>query len=144
MFKDRKPRGITFVTVLLLLAVGAGVWWLVSYGGAYWDNLEVKSVVTQAANIAYREPDDLRVRLFVMGKLHDMFDREVEEHGTMKKVLKISIEPDDLRIERSKVPANINIWLTYDRPVKLFLSGQERVLTFTVHAEQDLSPVIWK
>ena len=61
-----------------------------------------------------------------------------------KKVLKINLEPDDLRIERSKVPAYIHIWLTYDRPVKLFLSGKERVLTFTLHAEQDLSPVVWK
>jgi len=128
----------------LLLLLGGGVWWVVSYGQAYWDNLEVKSVVNQAANVAYRELDDATVRRFIMTKLHDMFDVEVEERGTRKKVLSINIEPDDLRIERSKVPLSIHIWLTYDRPVKLFLSGRERVLTFTVHAEQDLSPVIWK
>ena len=142
--RDRQPRGVSFVTVLILLGLGAGVWWVASYGEAYWDNLEVKSAMTQATNIAYHEPDDARVRHFVMDRLHEMFDIEVEERGVRKKVLKINLEPDDLRVERTKVPAYINIWLTYDRPVKLFLTGKERVLTFSLHAQQDLSPVVWK
>lgn len=143
-FSPRRPqRGLTFITVLILLAIAGGIYWLVAYGEVYWDNVEVKSLLVQGANLAYSEPDDAKVRLFLNRKLHEKFDTEVEEHGRMIKGMKIELDPEDLRIERTKVPAYVHIWLTYQRPVKLPLTSQVRSVTFTDHAEQDLSPVKW-
>src|ERR1700694_844206 len=122
----RRDRGLTFVTVLILLLLGGGIYWLVAYGEVYWDNQEVKSVLVQGANLAYSEPDDARVRGFIQRKLHEMFDTDVEEHGRKVKGMKIELDPEDLRIERTKVPAYVHIWLTYQRSVKLPLTSQVR------------------
>lgn len=138
-----RRRGLTFVTVLLLLAVGAGVFWLFTYGQAYWENLEVKGVLTQAANLSYTEHDDRRVRQFIERKLHEMFDVDLEEHGHMVKEIMIDYTADDLRIERSQVPAWIHIWFTYTRNVRVPLTGDVKPVTFTDHVELDLSPVKW-
>jgi hypothetical protein len=140
----RRPhRGLTFITVLILLAISGGVYWLVAFAEVYWDNQEVKSVLVQGANLAYAEPDDAKVRVFIHRKLHEMFDTEVEERGRKTKGMKIELDPEDLRIERTKVPAYVHIWLTYQRSVKMPLTSQVRSITFIDHAEQDLSPVKW-
>src|SRR5207253_1597623 len=61
----RRDRGVTFVTVLILLAIAAGFYWIITFGEAYWDNQEVKGVLSQAANMAYKETDDEHIRNFV-------------------------------------------------------------------------------
>jgi hypothetical protein len=141
--RPRPQRGLTFITVLILLAISGGIYWLVAFAEVYWDNQEVKSVLVQGANLAYSEPDDTKVRGFIHRRLHEMFDTEVEERGRKTKGMKIELDPEDLRIERTKVPAYVHIWLTYQRPVKMPLTSQVRSVTFTDHAEQDLSPVKW-
>src|SRR6266481_5439853 len=118
-----KARGITLMTILIFLGLAAGVYCLFAFGQAYWDNLEVQGILRQAANECYRQPDDAAVRLFIVSKLHSTFDE------------------GDLQIQRTEVPRFVNIWLTYQRKVTLPLVGQERILTFNDHAEQDLSPV---
>src|SRR5229473_2175097 len=111
-----KPRGITLTTILIFLGLAAGVYCLFAFGQAYWDNLEVQGILRQAANECYRRRD---VRMPIV------FDE------------------GDLQIQRTEVPRFVNIWLTYQRKVTLPLVGQERILTFNDHAEQDLSPVRW-
>jgi hypothetical protein len=127
---------------LVLLAAAAGIFWLVTYGEAYWENLEVKSLVLAAANQCYRD-DDQGVRQTFFHKLELAFEVKEEDHGRVVSKLKIDFDRDDLRIERTKVPAYVHVWFTYSRNIKVPLLGQERQVTFTDHAEQDLSPVKW-
>src|SRR5713101_1618306 len=70
----RKPRGITLMTVLIFLALAAGVYCLFAFGQAFWDNLEVNGILRQAANECYRQPDDQAVRQLILNKLHMSFD----------------------------------------------------------------------
>jgi hypothetical protein len=136
-----KPqRGLTFITVLLLLAVAAGIYWVTTFGGAYWENQEVKSALKEAANLCYHEPNDARIRESIVRRLHQMFDAPGEGGKT---TLKIDFDPGDLRIERTENPKYVNIWLTYSRTVKTPFVEQERSVTFTDHAEQDLREVKW-
>jgi hypothetical protein len=93
--------------------------------------------------MCYREHDDGPIRRFIFRRLHELFDEEVEDRGRMVTVMRIEADPDDLRIERSQVPAYVNIWLTYNRTVRIPLAGGTRTLQFVDHAEQDLSPVKW-
>ena len=140
---QRKHRGLTFVTVLLFAAVIAGVVWGITYGEAYWENLEVKRVLKEAANLSYRESDDSRIRAYVFRELHHLFDEKVEDHGRVITEMRIDVEESDLRIERTQIPAFVHIWLTYSRDVQVPILKQQRRVTFNEYAEQDLSPVKW-
>ena len=139
----RSDLGITFITVLLFAAALAAVLVAVTYGEAYWENLEVKRVLKEAANLSYRESDDRRIREYVLKELHHLFDQKVEDHGRVITEMKIDVDDGDLRIERTQVPAFVHIWLTYSRDVQVPLLHQQRRVTFNEYAEQDLSPVKW-
>lgn len=138
-----RHRGLTFITVLVVIGGVALVGWIVTYGPAYWDNVEVGRILKQAANLCYREAEDGPVIRFVFNELHRDFDEEVEENGRVEKRLSIDVDPADLRIERTTEPKYVHIWLTYHRTITVPLLGQQRELTFVDHAEQDLSPVKW-
>ena len=139
----RSDLGITFITVLLFAAALAAVLVGVTYGEAYWENLEVKRVLKEAANLSYREADDRRIREYVFKELHHVFDQKVEDHGRVITEMKIDVDDGDLRIERTQVPTFVHIWLTYSRDVQVPLLHQQRRVTFNEYAEQDLSPVKW-
>ena len=129
--------------MLLFAAALAAVLVGVTYGEAYWENLEVKRVLKEAANLSYRESDDRRIREYVLKELHHLFDQKVEDHGRVITEMKIDVDDGDLRIERTQVPAFVHIWLTYSRDVQVPLLHQQRRVTFNEYAEQDLSPVKW-
>jgi hypothetical protein len=133
----RGERGITFISVLLLLAVLGGVYWVMTFGSAYWDNQEVKTTLKEAANLCYHEKNDQRVRDFILKRLQNQFP------GSGKQTMSIDLDPADLRIERSDSPKHVNIWLTYTRTVKTPFVDQERSVTFTDFADQDLTDVKW-
>jgi hypothetical protein len=139
----RARRGLTFITVLVVLAVAGAIFWFITYGEAYWDNLEVKHLVSQAANMSYRERDPKVVKLYIIRKLHELFDEKVEDHGRIVTVTKIDFDEDDVRVERSEIPLKVDVWCTYNRTVKIPLVGGTRTLQFVNHAEQELSPVKW-
>jgi len=141
--RSRGQRGITFITVLLFVGAVAGVLWVVTYGEAYWENLEVKRVLKEAANMSYREADDTRIRAFVFNELRHVFEHKVEDHGRVISEMRIDVDESDLRIERTQIPAFVHIWLTYSRDVQVPLIHEQRRVTFNEYAEQDLSPVKW-
>jgi hypothetical protein len=140
----REPRGITLVTVLIFLGLVGGVYCLFAFGQAYWDDFEVHGILRQAANECYRQPDDHAIRVFIERKMHETFDVAREDKfGRREYRMPMVFDEGDVQIQRTEVPRYVNIWLTYQRKVKLPLVNQERVLTFNGHAEQDLSPVRW-
>ncbi|MCA1829720.1 MAG: hypothetical protein LC689_22580 [Myxococcales bacterium] len=139
----RKARGLTFITVLIIAGAIALVGWIVTYGPAYWDNTDVSRMLKEAANMCYREPDDEKVKNWVMVQLHRQFETG-ERDNRGDPVMSIDVQRDDLRIERTDGPPKyVNIWLTYYRTVTVPLLGQQRQVTFVDHAEQDLTPVKW-
>ncbi|MBS2021827.1 MAG: hypothetical protein JST92_05415 [Deltaproteobacteria bacterium] len=141
--KDTRPRGISVMGVILLLLIAGGVYWIIVFGGAYWENHEVKSVVHQAANIAYQQPSDAAIRDFIVKKTQEMFEYEYEEFGQRKKGYRIELHPEDIQIERNLVPPWIHISLTYTRIIQPPWGQQEKQLDFSIYVEQDLSPVKW-
>lgn len=144
MRAGRHDSGFTFMSVLIFLALAGALFWLFAYGQAYYENLEVKHIVSQAANLAYSHPgDDGWVKDFIVREMHRAFDEDVLDHGRMQRELRVDFDPEDVRIDRTDQPPLINIWVTYSRMVTLPLVGERRQVTFTEHAEQDLSPVKW-
>jgi hypothetical protein len=135
-----RERGLTFVTLLIFVAIAAGILWILTFGSAYWDNQQVKSTLKEAANLCYHEPSDQRVREFILRKLDQQFG-VVGAGG--KHALAIDFDPQDLRIDRMQSPKHVDIWLTYSRTVMAPFVDQERTVTFSDHVEQDLSDVRW-
>ncbi|HET9752869.1 MAG TPA: hypothetical protein VFP52_07900 [Myxococcales bacterium] len=139
----KADRGITFVTVLLVVGLAAAVIWAVGVGPAYVENFEVKRVLAEAANMSVHDGDDEHVKDFVFRRLHQLFDEQVEDHGRMVTEMRIDVDRGDLRIERTEIPRFVHIWLTYSRDVTVPVVNLERRLTFNDYAEQDLTPVKW-
>jgi Flp pilus assembly protein TadG len=135
-------RGFTFVGFLFLLAGAGAIYGIVAFGPAYWDNVQLKSTLHEAANLCMRQPVD-DVHRFIDTKLAQQFDTgAMDERGNT--ILSIDYDTNqDVRIERTEQPRFVNIWVTYQRHVPLPLIGGERILTFNQHVEQDLSPVKW-
>lgn len=123
---DRR-RGFSFVSFLFLVAALAGIWWVISFGPAYWDNISIKGHVHEAANQAMRANED-QVRAFILKKLAAYPN--------------LSVQPDDVRIDLQP-GQQIAIDLTYSRAVKPLFASEERSVIFTRHVEQDLKPVKW-
>lgn len=139
-----RARGFTIVSFLLLVGVLAGIFWCVTYGPAYIERFEVSSIVREAAGMCYREQDDEKIKAFILNRFNQSFTVDVMDHGRMERVLKFDFTPnDDIRIDRAKIPPEVNIWVSYRRNVSVPFVGQERQVEFTVHAYQDLSPVKW-
>jgi hypothetical protein len=139
----RSERGITFVTVLIVVGIVAAVFWFATYGPAYWENFEVRRVLKEAANNAYREKDDRRIHDYIFRELHHLFDQKVEDHGRVLTEMRIDVDDGDLRIERTEIPAAINIWLTYSREVEVPVVHKQRRVIFNEYTSQDLSPIKW-
>jgi hypothetical protein len=139
-----RARGFTFISFLVIVGIAAGVVWLITYGPAYIERYEVHSIVREAANYCYREKDDEKIKGFIINRVGQSFSEEVMDHGRKEMVLKFDFSPrDDLRIDRTETPPEVNIWLTYRRTVTVPLAGYRREVEFTVHAGQDLTPVKW-
>lgn len=138
-----RQSGFTFVSFLVLAAILAAVFWAITYGPAYIEDFEVGRIVHEAANLCYREKDDERVKDFIMHRLNQNFSIEVMDHGRMQTVLKFDMDRDDIRIDRSEQPLEVNLWVTYRRNVTFPLVGDQRQVVFTDHASQDLTPVKW-
>ena len=54
-------RGLTFVTVLMLLALFGATYWCFAFGPVYWQNHEVKAQLREAAASAYHDPSDVTI-----------------------------------------------------------------------------------
>jgi hypothetical protein len=127
---------------LFLLAGAAAIYGIVAFGPPWWDNVQFKSTLHEAANLCMGHNDDV-VHQFIETKLAAQFDTgAMDERGN--KILSIDYDPNqDVRIERTDKPRFVSIWVTYQRHVPLPLIGGERIVTFNQHVEQDLSPVKW-
>jgi hypothetical protein len=125
--RSRAPRGFTFISFLFLVGLAAGIWWLISFGPAYWDNISIKGECHEAANYGMKTTNPEDVRKFLIKKLQ-AYER-------------LEVAPDDVRIDLQPFKF-ITIDLTYTRTVRPLLTG-ERQVVFTRHVEQDLTPVKW-
>ena len=117
---------ITWVTALAIAAVAGGIYWIVAYGQAYIDNFEVKSIVNSAGNMAYREDNDEKVKNFIRSELTQLFEEEPDDFGGKQLKHGIVIGPEDLFVERSKIPPEIRIELTYSRVIDLPLVKKQK------------------
>ena len=119
---------MSIVSFLFLVGGLAAVWWLISFGPAYWDNVSIKGDLHEAGNLCMKEADDEKIRAFLLNRLTNSY------HG-------VSVSPEDVRIDRQP-RVSVAIDVTYRRTVKPLFTD-ERTVVFNRHVDQDISPVKW-
>lgn len=138
---------ITWVTVMLVLAVAAGGYAAWVAAPIYWTQLNAKQTVKDYANRAIKNPDDEALK---QGLVHDLAslgkDPGVASDGTPILKPAIDVQPVDLVWERggtSEAPT-LHVAFEYDRHVPLPLV-QDRFLDrhFRVDMELDISRADW-
>ena len=120
---------MSIVTFFFLVGLLAGIWWLISFGPAYWDNVGIKGDVYEAANMCMKEGDDEVVRKWLLYRLQSTYKD-------------LNVTPDDVHIDRQP-HISVAIDLSYRRMVKPLLVSDERTIVFNRHVDQDLRPVKW-
>ncbi len=137
-------RGLTFVTVLIVLALAGAVYWVLAFGGYYWDNHELKQTLRQAGNMAYSQKDDRQVRGWILRELDAIYGYDgADASGHKARLSHLEFDDNDLVLERTDSPPLIKIYFHYGRTFTLPIFGGQRHLEFNDRIEQDLSTVKW-
>jgi|GEM_PF-1736139 len=137
-------RGLTFVTVLMLLALFGATYWCFAFGPVYWQNHEVKAQLREAAASAYHDPSDVTIRKKLMRTFDDNYGYDgTDAAGHTARLNKLEFDENDLQFQRIANPPSIRVDFHYLRTVNLPIFGGQRRVAFTDHIDQDLSAVKW-
>lgn len=130
-----RPTGKTNpVTVLVILAVIAGGYWVVMFGPLYLDNLEVREAADSAFNVYVVERDEtkaIREALNRQTKIGSHFEVS-EEDGTEQKLPGLGLTEDDVVLEHDESSGEASVRIEYNRTVILWPTENRRTVHFAV------------
>lgn len=134
----RASGKINVLGVLLLVAIAAGVYWLVLFGALHIDHIEVKQAVRVAYNKWLKVPPDA-VRRELKQALDEMkFGTHVAiDQSTGEQVVKpgLGIRDEQIEVEDDIVRKWVRITVKYERTVRLFPTSQTRTVRFVAEAQ---------
>ncbi len=115
----RHAGKVSLGTLLLLVILGGGIYFVVMVAPFYVDHLDVKEAVSAAHNLAGKNTDgiliaEIRQRTSQMGS-----HVERDSWGIEKVVPGLGLTDDQVTIERSSVTENVRIEVAYERQVQL-------------------------
>ncbi len=138
---------ITWVTVMLVLAIAAGGYGAWVAGPIYWTQLEAKQVVKDYANRSIKNPDEESLKAGLLRDLASL-DRDpgVAPDGTPILRPAVDVQPADLVWERggtAEAPV-LHVAFQYDRHVPLpWLKDRFFDRHFEVDLQLDVSRADW-
>jgi hypothetical protein len=135
----RKPSGkINPVSVLLLLAVGGGVYWAVLFGPVYFDNLDVREAV-DAAFSRYHIEGEKRARQYLLDRLNTRTPEgtighhfEVDDDGVERELPGLDVPEEDVSFDYDERTSELTVRVEYDRVVVLKPTRKRRTVHFVV------------
>lgn len=137
-------RGVSWVTVLLVLALALGGYLLWVWGPIYLVHYEVKQVVRDFANQAVKNVDDASQRQLMVSKLAGLDRVEVvDEYGRPGRIPAVSVRPEQITWERTQQPPTLHIAFEYTRTVRYPLVDREAEATFEIDQTFDVSRPEW-
>jgi hypothetical protein len=137
-------RGVSWVTVLLVLALALGGYLVWVWGPIYLVHYEVKQVVRDYANQAVKNTNDSLQRQLMVQKLAllDTYDT-VDEYGRTVRLPAVNVRPEQVTWERTEQPPTLRIAFEYTRPVHYPLVDREDQVTFEFDATYDTTRPEW-
>jgi len=142
----RGERGVTWVSLLLILAVVSGAYlgwiWVPIYAERY----AVKQVVHDYMNKAVKDRDDATLQRNMVDKIRSLVQVEgVDAYGRATKVPAIQIDERDLTWERDtqSQPPMLRVSLVYTREVEYPFLDRTVTKVFEIELENDLTIPNW-
>lgn len=143
----RSARGqITWVTLVLLVAVVGGGYLAWAWVPVYYRNVEAKQVVRAYVNRAIKDTNDQRLVAGLCGDLAKVDQVDLPgEDGTVAPAPAVDVSPDQVVWERDTgaQPATLHVRVEYDAPVRYpFLDRVDRK-TFVIELSEELVVPSW-
>jgi hypothetical protein len=130
----RASGKVNFVALLMLLAIGGGVYLVAIYSGVYLDNLDVKQQMKAGFN-DWGVKNEATIRTQLLRKLNDKelgWHREEDEYGEEHVRPGLGITDEQLVIEADTVSRQLSMRLEYDREVQFKPSKKRKIVHFVV------------
>lgn len=146
---SRSPRrgergGITWVTLLIVLAVSGGGYLAWVWLPLYFDHYTVKQVVADYTNQAIKNPDDGQLRREMVQKLHSLGQVDgVDRAGRPIKVPAVDVDERSITWERDTSARTLRIAFEYERQVVYPFLDRASVVVFTLDRTGDLTRADW-
>ncbi len=130
-----RARGaVNLIGVLLLLglvAAGYAAWLLIPI---WLDSLDVREAATATFNRLANDPDDERLRIYLLSRTKAIGTHWVTEEGTKVEAKGLALTDADISIERDASEHSGRLQFDYQREVKLWPT--ERFATLDFHVEK--------
>ncbi len=130
-----RARGaVNLIGVLLLLglvAVGYAAWLLLPI---WLDSLDMREAATATFNRMSNDPDDDRMRVYLLSRTKGIGTHWETEGGTRVEKKGLGLTDADIVIERDGYERSARLQVDYQREVKLWPT--ERFVTFDFHVEK--------
>jgi len=137
-------RGVTWVSVLLLLLVAGSAYLGWVWLPLYFDHFAVKQVVSDYMNQAVKNRDDAELVHNMVSKLHLLRHLDtVEPSGRRARVPAIPLEESAVTWERDQEAKTLHIAFEYERQVVYPFLDRTDVVVFTVDRTGDISLPDW-
>jgi len=131
----RNTRGaVSVVSLVLLLGLAAAAYAGWVYIPAYLDNLDVREASTAAFNRMAVDPENDRIRLYLMDRIKRIGTHWDSEGGTYEEKPGLGLTDADVLIDRDTAEHSGRIQVDYQRQVKLWPS--ERFYFIDFHVEK--------
>jgi hypothetical protein len=139
--------GISWVTVVILLAIASAVYLTIIWAPIYVVHYEAKQAVRDYMNQAIKNPDDAQLVENLCAKLKTLDRVKVVGEDGLERVLPaIDLRPEDVSWERdtSSSPPVVRVKFEYTREVRYpYLSERPREWVGRVDLENDISMPDW-
>jgi hypothetical protein len=143
----RRQRGaITWVTLLLLVGAVVVGYLLWVWAPIYYENYAVRQVVRDYMNQAVKDPNDDKLRSFMVLKIRSLAQIEgVDAYGRPTRVPAIALEDRDVTWDRDKSaqPPMLRVTFDYVREVNLPILDRTASKVFTIDLTNDLTIPDW-
>jgi hypothetical protein len=143
----RPPRArgaVTWVTLLLLLAIAGGGYAAWVFGPALVLHYEVKQVVRDFGHRAVKDQDDAGLVLGMVQKLRTLQDVDgVDEAGRRVRVPMVDLRTQDVTWERSANPARLHVAFEYARDLELPFLHRTLPRVYRVDETIDIARPVW-
>jgi len=119
--RSLRPAGkVNLIGVGMLLAVCAGIWWVVIYGPLYSDHMDVTEIAGMAVSEMGNRVGEESATLSVVRRCAGIgTHKEIDEMGEEHIVPGLGVRPEDVTIEANEKTKKVKVSISYTREVVL-------------------------
>jgi hypothetical protein len=134
---------LPYANLLWLALVGGVIYFGLMYLPLYVEQYEVKQLLQEIANTAWKEPDDEKLRLAVLEKAKNVGSHYEIRNGQELNIPGIVLLAEDVFVNRDTQAQTIVIQARYTKHVNYPFLKRQKAMTFSPSAKAELGTVKW-